>query len=216
VTEQEENTALEYWKDHREQMRQSETQRAVLTNYILLIAAALSGFVVQQQFSLRTLPLSVLTMAAGLYGAVSAAKYHERADYHLSQARALTRVLVQAGSLPDAGTALEDARQAHYSRYPRLSRIRLSWLWISLHLGIAVYGAVLLIITCAVQLPAKSRCDRDADKRVTDDTSRWPATPGHRLAGLPEFRSQGHHPHLRLQGRAGTLPCMAAGPNPRT
>jgi hypothetical protein len=151
VKDREDDAVLAYWKDHREQMRQSENQRAVLTNYILLIAAALSGFVVQQQFSLRTLPLSVLTMATGLYGAVSAAKYHERADYHLSQARALTRVLVQTGSLPDADKDLEDARQAHYSRYPRLNRIRLYWLWISLHLGIAVYGIVLLIITCAVQ-----------------------------------------------------------------
>jgi hypothetical protein len=63
-------------------------------------------------------------MAVGLYGAVSVAKYHERADYHLTQARALTRTLVQAGSLPDADTALENARQAHYNQYPRLSRIR--------------------------------------------------------------------------------------------
>lgn len=151
VTEQKEDSVLAYWKDHREQMRQSENQRAVLTNYILLIAAALSGFVVQQQFNLRTLPLSILTMAVGLYGAVSAAKYHERADYHLTQARALTRTLVQAGSLPDADTALENARQAHYNQYPRLSRIRLYWLWISLHLGIASYGTVLFIITCAIQ-----------------------------------------------------------------
>jgi hypothetical protein len=151
VADRDDDALLEYWKDHREQMRQSENQRAVLTNYVLLIAAAISGFVVQQQFSLRTVPLSVLTIAIGLYGAVSAAKYHERADYHLSQARAMTRVLAQSGALPDARAALEDARQAHYGRYPRISRLRLNWLWVSLHLGIAVYGAVLLIITCAVQ-----------------------------------------------------------------
>jgi hypothetical protein len=151
VADPEHGAVIEFWKDHREQMRQSENQRAVLTNYVLLIAAAISGFVVQQQFSLRTLPLSVLTMAIGLYGAVSAAKYHERADYHLSQARTLTRALVQSGALPDAGAALEDARQSHYGKYPRLARLRLNWLWISLHLGIAVYGVVLLIITCVVQ-----------------------------------------------------------------
>jgi hypothetical protein len=151
VAEREDDAFLEFWKDHREQLRQTENQRAVLTNYVLLIAAAISGFVVQQQFSLRTVPLSVLTMAIGLYGAVSAAKYHERADYHLSQARALTRALVQSGALPDASAALEDARLAHYRKYPRLSRLRLNWLWISLHVGIAVYGAALLIITCVVQ-----------------------------------------------------------------
>lgn len=141
----------EYRKDHRAQLRQSENQHAVLTIYVLLIAAAISGFVVQQQFSLRNVPLSVLTMAIGLYGAVSAAKYHERADYHLSQARALTRVLVQSGALPDASADLENARQAHYGRYLTLSRLRLNWLWISLHLGIAVYGTVLLFITRVVQ-----------------------------------------------------------------
>jgi len=151
VTERQGDAVLAYWKDHREQLRQSESQRGVLTNYVLLIAAAISGFVVQQHFSLWTVPLSVLTMAIGLYGAVSAAKYHERADYHLSQARALTRVLVQSGALPDTTAALETARQANYGKYPRLSRLRLNWLWISLHLGIAAYGAVLLIITGAVQ-----------------------------------------------------------------
>ena len=132
MADQEEGSAvLEFWEDHREQMRQSENQRAVLTNYVLLIAIAISGFVVHQQFSLRNVPLSVLTLAIGLYGAVSAAKYHERADCNLSRARALTRALVRLCVLPDTGAALEDARQTH--------------------LGIAVYGAGLLIITCVVQ-----------------------------------------------------------------
>jgi hypothetical protein len=148
---EDDDAVLAYWKEHREQLRQSENQRAVLTNYVLVIAAAISGFVVQQDFSIRTVPLSVLTMIIGLYGALSAAKYHERADYHLSQARALTRVLTDAGSLPDSTAILEESRQAHYGKYPRLSRLRLNWLWIGLHLGIATYGAVLLIITCAVQ-----------------------------------------------------------------
>jgi hypothetical protein len=56
VADLEDDAVMEFWKDYREQMRQSENQRAVLTNYVLLIAAAISGFVVQQQFSLRTVP----------------------------------------------------------------------------------------------------------------------------------------------------------------
>ena len=148
---EQEDSVLAYWKEHREQLRQSENQRAILTNYVLVITAAVSGFVVQQQFSLRTIPLSVLIVIIGLYGAVSAAKYHERADYHLSQARALTRVLVAAGALTDTAAVLEETRRAHYSRYLRLHRLRLYWLWTGLHLGIAVYGVVLLCITGAVQ-----------------------------------------------------------------
>ena len=58
MTKRGDDALVEYWKDHREQMRQSESQWGVLTNYVLLIAAAISGFVVQQQFALRTVPLS--------------------------------------------------------------------------------------------------------------------------------------------------------------
>jgi hypothetical protein len=74
-----EDSVLAYWKEHREQLRQSENQRAILTNYVLVITAAVSGFVVQQQFSLRTIPLSVLIVIIGLYGAVSAA--NRRGNY---------------------------------------------------------------------------------------------------------------------------------------
>jgi hypothetical protein len=142
-----EDAVLAYWREHREQLRQSENQRAVLTNYVLVITAAISGFVVQQDFGLRTLPLSVLIIIIGLYGAVAAAKYHERADYHLLQARALTRVLVDTGSLADHEAVLEEFRQQHDLKYPRLHRLRLNRLWTGLHLGVAVYGVVLVILT---------------------------------------------------------------------
>ena len=142
-----EDIVLAYWKEHREQLRQSESQRSVMTNYILVIAAAISGFTIQQHFSLRTIPLSVLIVIIGFYGALSAAKYHERADYHLFQARALTQVLVNATALPDNRAILQQYRKTHYEKYSRLSRIRLYWLWIGINLGIALFGAILLIIT---------------------------------------------------------------------
>jgi hypothetical protein len=146
-----ENAVLAYWHEHREQFRQSENQRAVLTNYVLVIAAAVSGLVVQQGFRFRTLPLSILIIVIGLYGALAVAKYHERADYHLSQARALTRALVDAGALADHDAVLEESRQAHYRRYPRLQRLRLNRLWTSLHIGVAAYGVVLVVITFLVR-----------------------------------------------------------------
>ena len=145
-----EDAVLAYWREHREQLRQSENQRAVLTNYVLVIAAAIGGLIVQQHFSHRTLPLSALIVVIGLYGALAVAKYHERADYHLSQARALTRVLLDAGALTESGAVLEEFRQDHYRKYPRLSRLRLNWLWTGLHLGVAAYGVVLVIVTALV------------------------------------------------------------------
>jgi type IV secretory pathway TrbF-like protein len=146
------NAVLTYWSEHREQMRQSENQRATMTNYVLVIAAALAGFIVQQGFHARTIPLSLLITAIGLYGAASAAKYHERAVYHLRQARALTHVLCDLGALPDSSDALTAARQAHYARYPRLHRLRLHDLWTGLHLAIATLGAGLAAIACIAAL----------------------------------------------------------------
>ena len=47
-----EDAVLAYWKEHREQLRQSENQRAVLTNYVLVLVAAISGFIMQQHLGL--------------------------------------------------------------------------------------------------------------------------------------------------------------------
>ena len=146
---QSEAATLAYWSEHRDQLRQSESQRALLTNYLLIIAAALSALISQQRFALETLPLSVLITATGLYGAVATAKYHERAEYHLFQARALTKILKEMGSLADEDATLAQFRQEHYRRHPRLHKIRLHQLWTGLHLGIAAYGIVLIIVTLA-------------------------------------------------------------------
>jgi hypothetical protein len=146
-----EDAVLAYWREHRDQFRQSENQRAVLTNYVLVIAAAVSGLIVQQGFKLRTLPLSILITVIGLYGALAVAKYHERATYHLLQARALTAVLVDSGALADHDAVLETFRQRHYAQYPRLHLLRLHWLWTGLHLGVAAYGVILIVITFFVQ-----------------------------------------------------------------
>jgi hypothetical protein len=141
------DTVLAYWLEHRQQLRQSENQRATLTNYILVIVAAITGFIVQQGMKVGTIPLSVFIMAMGGYGAIAVAKYHERATYHLSQARALTQTLVDIGALPDNKTKLDATRQTHYAKYRLLRRVRLHSLWTGLHIGIALYGASLLTVT---------------------------------------------------------------------
>jgi hypothetical protein len=69
----------------------------------------------------------------------------------LFQARALTRVLIDAGALANYDVVLDQFRQTHYGKYPRLHRLRLNWLWTGLHLGVAVYGTVLVIVTCLVR-----------------------------------------------------------------
>jgi hypothetical protein len=139
------DVVLAYWNEHRQQFRQSENQRATMTNFVMVITAALSGLVVQQKFVGATVPLGVLIVLIGLFGAVISAKYHERATYHLSQARALTTTLKDMGTLPD-DTNISQYRQRHYDEFPRLYRIRLHSLWTGLHLAIAAYGIALTIV----------------------------------------------------------------------
>ncbi|MEV4890306.1 hypothetical protein AB0K48_13030 [Nonomuraea sp. NPDC055795] len=137
-----------YWKEHREQLRQCETQRSTLSNLLMVITAALSALIVQQRFSLYVLPLCVFISMAGLYGAVAVSKYYERASYHLSQARALTKDLAERGVL-GTDERLVQARADHYRAFPRMYRIRLHRLWVVLHFAIGLYGLSLLLV-CAV------------------------------------------------------------------
>jgi hypothetical protein len=43
-----EDAVLAYWREHREQLRQSENQRAARTNHVLVITAAISGFIMHR------------------------------------------------------------------------------------------------------------------------------------------------------------------------
>jgi hypothetical protein len=61
-------TLLVYWQDHRDQLRQSENQRAVLINQILINVATFSGLIVQPHFDPVTIPLSVLIIVVGRSG----------------------------------------------------------------------------------------------------------------------------------------------------
>ncbi len=69
------DAVLAYWSEHRQQLRQSEDQRAVLTNYVLVIASALTGLIAQQKLARETLPVAILIMILGIYGAITVAKY---------------------------------------------------------------------------------------------------------------------------------------------
>ncbi len=149
VAELSEEAIRAYWKEHREQMRQCETQRSTLTNLVLILTAALSALVVQQEFTLNAIPLCLFISLAGLYGAVTVSKYYERASYHLSQARALTRDLRELGVL-GGDERLVAARVVHNRQFPRLHRVRLHRLWVVLHAVIACYGLSLLVVCVAV------------------------------------------------------------------
>jgi hypothetical protein len=135
-----------YWSEHRQQIPRSESPRAVQTNYIPVTVPTVSGFLIQRQLRPITLPLSILVTVINGYGAVMAAKHHERANYHLTAARAPTTTLVDLGALPENTAAPDAARTTYNLKYPRLHRIRLHAPWIRLPLLI-MYGLILTAVT---------------------------------------------------------------------
>jgi hypothetical protein len=139
------DAVLAYWSEHRQQIPRSKCRRAVLTNYIPVIAAAVSGCLVQRQLRPIRLPLWILATVINGYGAVMTAKCHERANHHLTPASVLTTTLVDFGALPENTADLDAARTTYNSKYPRLHRIRLHPPWIRLHLLI-MYGLILTTV----------------------------------------------------------------------
>lgn len=137
---------LEYWKDQRTQARNAESQRATLTNIILLIVAATLGFVGQQGLHKTVLPLTISLMVLGIFGATASAKYYERYNLHIAQAIRFSKLLGDPPLLPDFEDTLKPVRADHANRNRWMSRVRLNKMWVALHLLVALTGLVLTAI----------------------------------------------------------------------
>jgi hypothetical protein len=130
------------------QAKQSEDQRAALSNFIIVIAVAAQGFIVDKGFAKRTMVLAVSMVVLGIFGAIASGKYYER--FRMSMAR-VGRLREQLDRLYPTLKLDETEQRAdgkHTARYPRLSRIRLHLLWRFLMLGIAALGAFDLYMVC--------------------------------------------------------------------
>ncbi|MFI0237621.1 hypothetical protein [Streptomyces sp. NPDC016845] len=138
---------LQFWQDQRDQIRQLETQRATLTNTILVVASVAVGLVFHQGISDHlVLGVTVGMTALGLYGAAVSLKYRERCDLHLAQAAAIRYRLDTAFPHMALEADRQAARADHRSRHRLWCRLRLYALWTALHAGVALAGAVMSIV----------------------------------------------------------------------
>jgi hypothetical protein len=148
---------LQLYAEERAQARQSEAQRATLTNIIIVIAGGGLAFISDQKLGDDALVLSVGIVILGVFGAVANAKYHERWFRRWVRAYAYREQLVR--SYPEIEEHLKsysfkptfDDRKDRYeseidaeNRY--LKKIPLNRLWVGLNLIVAVGGTVLTVI----------------------------------------------------------------------
>jgi hypothetical protein len=120
-----------------------------MTNIVLVLASAGIGLVVQHGVRDRAMLLVTVSLVLlGGYGAITSLKYRERYAYHNAQARALFHRL--DGLYPalhleeDRAKAIE--RHSKRKAYAKIYPIRLSRLWVGLHVGIIIIGFALTIL----------------------------------------------------------------------
>ena len=138
---------LYFIEENWTQTRQHENQRATISNLIVIIAAAISGVITQSGFNKDSLPLALILVALGIYGAIASAKLYERSQYHNKRANYLRTRLDEL--CPDAEIVKLKtlADKEHRDHYPILAtRISLHNVWLLLHIFIALLGAVFTII----------------------------------------------------------------------
>ena len=141
---------LQSWREQRDQARQSENQRAVMTNIVLVLSSAGLGLIAQHGvYDRAMLIVSVSLIVLGGYGALTSLKYRERHELHITQARAMWRRL--DALYPDLHLEEDWAasRARHRERYKVLYDLRLGYMWAALHAAIAITGLGLTIAIAA-------------------------------------------------------------------
>lgn len=135
---------LRLWQEQRDQARQSENHRAVLSITIALICAIAGVASVEVQPVPVQASLALVVVMLALIGAVSSHKYYERHQMHINEAHRLRQQLDRLRPHLRIETTWTGSRAEHAARYPLAYRLRLHHLWVVVHLMVALVGAVLL------------------------------------------------------------------------
>ena len=128
------------------QARQSEEQRAAMTNYILIIAGAMTGFLVNKSLDRTALPLTIFLILLGVFGVVMSAKYRERFYFHIHRIHVMTARLDELNPEINTLQLYKTADREHHARFPRLEPFPTYALWVALHISITITGVATSVI----------------------------------------------------------------------
>jgi len=123
------------------QAKQSEDQRANITNVIVLIAAAIQGVLTQTGLAKNALPLTITLIAIGIFGVVATVKLYERFRYHYEVMRQVRKKLETLNPDTTIRACMDAAWLEHRKKHPVTStKIRLYAVWSALHIIIVILG----------------------------------------------------------------------------
>ncbi len=137
-------TLLALYKEQTDQARHHEDQRATISNYALLLAGAVLGLINADALRSAQLQLGCFLVITGCFGSFVTAKHYERSRYHARSAGSYRRRI--EALQPDTAIEREDIRSEQRREFPFLNGERLWTLWVSLHILVAVLGALLAVL----------------------------------------------------------------------
>lgn len=135
------------YQEHTTQGRHHETQRANVTNFIIVVVGGSLAFIANKGVNRDQWVIAAFIVLIGLFGALFSAKQYERFRFHMVAAGTYRRAL-EALLKNNPGVLRRAAEKEHESSFvPFFVKLRLYYFWIALHLLIALLGIVLLIMT---------------------------------------------------------------------
>ena len=138
---------LRFHERQIEMIIHQESQRTSAANLIIIVTAGLTGLVTfDGSMNISDLPLTILLIIFGAFGAIFSLKHYERFRFHLEDAIAL-RLKIQ-GLIPELGISevFQKANERHKENFPIFTRLKTHKLWLTFYCFIAVLGIVMSIL----------------------------------------------------------------------
>jgi hypothetical protein len=135
------------YQEHCTHTRHHETQRSTVAASILAITTVLVGVITfDKEIGTVDLPLSVLLVFLGAFGALFSAKQYERASMHTERARRYRDAIDAMLDEAPLKKLKKAADSNHAKDFPRLEPLRLNKFWVALYMLLASLGLILSLI----------------------------------------------------------------------
>lgn len=134
------------YQEHCTQGRHHESQRSTVTSILLSVSAGGLALVsLDKQVTTGDIPIGLLLIGIGIFGAVFSAKLYERFRMHMKRARQYRDAL--EATIPDSDLKkLKRKADARHREDETLSNLPLNRLWICINLLVAILGVVVLVL----------------------------------------------------------------------
>ncbi|MDQ3798182.1 MAG: hypothetical protein M3384_01920 [Acidobacteriota bacterium] len=138
------------YQDNYVNARHHESQRSTVTNFIILIAGGISTIVSVGGFTKQDLPLALLLVALGIFGALFSLSHYERYKRSKERAKSYLReldFLLFKGQEQVFKKIKRETDSERKRKHPKLHEIYdIHVMWISLPLMVAILGLVLTVM----------------------------------------------------------------------